>query len=561
MLTMVGLPLFYLELAFGQYASLGPITIWKASPLFKGVGYSMVVLTLIVSVYYNVIMAFTVRYLFASFTSTLPWATCSPSWPNCVDNRFEQSISVEIFHSEGQPYGIIYRLSLYRREVLGVRNGTTIENLGPIQWKLCLSLILAWIIVFLCIAKGIKSSGKVVYFTATFPYVMLFILFVRGVTLPGAGNGIAYYLKPDFHRMAHVTVWKEAAVQILYSLGPGFGTLLTMGSYNKFHNNCCKDAIIVSLINCGTSVFAGFVIFSVLGFMAHTHNVDVERVVDKGPELAFIAYPEALTMMPGAPFWAICFFFMLFLLGLDSQFASMECIVTGFVDEFPKLLRWKTRFSALMCTVLFLLGLPCVTGGGLLVIQLIDKYVTAFPLLFLTAMEAILLSWVYGYKRFADDIQTMIGTRPNYYWLACWTFLTPVILGVIITFSSVQYDGMHYKHYTYPPMAEAVAWLLVVLSLVAIPGWMIAKFWQHVGTCRNFCWLFRGPVAMAALNLRSLVEPTSDWGPALAENRLQQEHSGAPLPEDDSANILPEREAETIAGEVTSYATMGDSYI
>ena len=66
---------------------------------------------------------------------------------------------------------------------------------------------------------------------------------------------------------------------------------------------------------------------------------------------------------------------------------------------------------------------------------------------------------------------------------------------------------------------------------------------------------------MAALNLRSLVEPTSDWGPALAENRLQQEHSGASLPEDDSANILPEREAETIAGEVTSYATMGDSYI
>ena len=54
-----------------------------------------------------------------------------------------------------------FTVSLYRREVLGVRNGTTIENLGAIQWKLCLSLILAWIIVFLCIAKGIKSSGKV----------------------------------------------------------------------------------------------------------------------------------------------------------------------------------------------------------------------------------------------------------------------------------------------------------------------------------------------------------------------------------------------------------------
>ncbi|KAI0235333.1 Sodium- and chloride-dependent glycine transporter 1 [Lamellibrachia satsuma] len=293
MLAMVGLPLFYMELAFGQYASLGPITIWRVSPLFKGIGYSMVVLTLIVSIYYNVIMAFTIHYLFASFTSTLPWAACSATWTNCVDNRFNDTRNQSAFANPGDNSSAFTTPSMkgpaqvyWESDVLGMNNDTSIGNLGGIQWRLCLSLILAWIIVFLCIAKGIKSSGKVVYFTATFPYVMLFILFIRGVTLPGAGQGIVYYLRPDFHRMAHVTVWKDAAVQILYSLGPGFGTLLTMGSYNKFHNNCYKDAVIVSLINCGTSVFAGFVIFSVLGFMAHTHNVDVGRVVDSGESSA-----------------------------------------------------------------------------------------------------------------------------------------------------------------------------------------------------------------------------------------------------------------------------------
>ncbi len=60
-----------------------------------------------------------------------------------------------------------------------------LEELGGVQWKLLLCLLAAWIIVCLCLIRGIRSSGKVVYFTATFPYVILVILFFRAVTLPG----------------------------------------------------------------------------------------------------------------------------------------------------------------------------------------------------------------------------------------------------------------------------------------------------------------------------------------------------------------------------------------
>jgi solute carrier family 6 amino acid transporter-like protein 5/7/9/14 len=60
-----------------------------------------------------------------------------------------------------------------------------LEHMGAIQWKLALCLFAAWVIIFLCLIKGIKSSGKVVYFTATFPYVVLVILFFRAITLPG----------------------------------------------------------------------------------------------------------------------------------------------------------------------------------------------------------------------------------------------------------------------------------------------------------------------------------------------------------------------------------------
>ena len=78
---------------------------------------------------------------------------------------------------------------------------------------------------------------QIVYFTATFPYVLLTILLVRGVTLDGAADGIKYYVKPDFSRLGDGQVWVDALTQVLYSSGSGEGFLPTLGSYNKFHSN------------------------------------------------------------------------------------------------------------------------------------------------------------------------------------------------------------------------------------------------------------------------------------------------------------------------------------
>lgn len=92
----------------------------------------------------------------------------------------------------------------FHHGVLGITSG--IEEQGSIRWPIVLCLFLSWTIVCVCLIRGVKSMGKVVYFTALFPYVVLTTLLIRALTLPGAVNGIIFYLKPDWSRLASAAV-------------------------------------------------------------------------------------------------------------------------------------------------------------------------------------------------------------------------------------------------------------------------------------------------------------------------------------------------------------------
>jgi len=307
-----------------------------------------------------------------------------------------------------------------------------IENMGPIEWKLALSLFAAWVVIFCCLIKGIKSSGRVVYFTATFPYVVLVILFFRAITLPGAGQGINFYINPDLSRISSIEVWVAAAGQIFFSLSVAGGGLITLASYNKFHNNVVRDTMIVCFGNCLTSFFAGFAIFSVLGFLAYELDVPVEKVVQSGTGLAFVAYPDLVTRFPWAPFWAILFFSMLFTLGLDSQFAIVETILTGIMDFAPKLRPKKTIVVGIVCIIGFIAGLPLTTHGGGYLLDLLDYYAAVLPYLFIGCTELIIISYVYGIQNFLDDLYHICKFNPGLWGKAHFMSLYMTVSPVII---------------------------------------------------------------------------------------------------------------------------------
>ncbi|VDN11840.1 unnamed protein product [Dibothriocephalus latus] len=158
-------------------------------------------------------------------------------------------------------------------------------------------------------------------------------------------------------------MWTTAAVQIFYSTGPAWGGLITMSSYNKLNRKYNRDAVLLPIICGATSIYGGIAIFSVIGHMVHSMgSTDVAAVMQSGPGLAFCVYPEALAKLPGGSIWSVLFFTMLFSLGIDSQFSTLETMTSGFMDLFPTVLgRHKILFTLGTCVVLFLLGLILVT--------------------------------------------------------------------------------------------------------------------------------------------------------------------------------------------------------
>ncbi|XP_059507486.1 sodium- and chloride-dependent neutral and basic amino acid transporter B(0+)-like isoform X4 [Stegostoma tigrinum] len=461
MLTLAGIPMFFLETSFGQFTSLGPIAVWKAVPILQGVGITMVLSSIFAIISYACILTYSLYYLVASFQSPLPWADCFSWWgadeicsripkdPLCnftLDDGYFEIVNTTWLQKNNETCPNGSKISISHQspseqywDKVVLQRSSSMDETGRIVWYLALCLLLVRLTVGAALSKGIKSSGKVVYFTATFPYVALTILLIRGITLEGASNGIEFYIgsQSDFSKLADAEVWKDAAAQIFFSTAVSMGGLTALSSYNKFHNDCYTDTFIVCVANCATSVFAGFVIFSVLGHMAHVQDKPVSEVVQSGIGLAFVVYPEALAQLPLAPLWSILFFFMLLTLGLDSQFAD------------------------------------------------------------------------FGINRFIKDIEMMIGKRTWCFWLwwrMCWFFITPCLLAVIFFWSLATFAPPRYGAVEYPGWAIALGWCMTVFGIMWIPLVAILKIVQAEGSTLQ-------------QKISAACTSAPDWGPYLKQHR------------------------------------------
>ncbi|XP_010900342.1 sodium- and chloride-dependent betaine transporter [Esox lucius] len=485
--VLCGLPLFLLETSIGQYTQQGIVTSWRSlCPLAEGVGRAELLILIYDSIIYLVILAWTLFYLVFSFSSQLPWASCDNSWntDQCVDFTSPNQTAnwTTIINTTSAA------VEFWELRVLAISGG--IDEVGSVRWELMLCLLACWAVCYFCIWKGIRYSGKVVYFTATFPYLMLLVLLVRGLTLPGAWEGVQYYLYPDPIRLADPQVWMEAGTQVFFSYCVGRGSQTVLGSFNKYNNNCYKDSFWLCLLNGCTSFVAGFAVFSVLGFMAHNQGVSVAMVAESGPGLAFIAFPQAAAMMPLPQLWTVCFFVMLLLLGIDTQFVIMEGVITSFTDLFPVTLRrprYREAFVLFFCLCCFLLQLSLITEGGIFVFQLIDYYgCSGACVLFVAVFESLAVGWIFGADQMENAIKDMTSQKPCILFRLCWRYLTPLVsLGSFIL-HMVDYKPLKFNHwYVYPDWAYELGWTMALSSILLVPLWGIGRICLGTGSLKQ----------------------------------------------------------------------------
>ncbi|XP_062301994.1 sodium-dependent neutral amino acid transporter B(0)AT1-like [Osmerus eperlanus] len=538
LLVLEGIPLLHLEFAIGQRLRKGSVGVWSSiNPYLTGVGIASLLVSFLVGMYYNTIMAWIMWYLFNSFQSPLPWSQC-PRNANKTGlvSECERSTTVDYF---------------WYRETLNT--STAIDESGGLQWWMVLALVSAWTLLYVCCIRGIETTGKAVYITSTLPYLVLTIFLIRGLTLKGSTSGIIFLFTPDVDELMNPSTWLDAGAQVFYSFSLAFGGLISFSSYNSIHNNCEQDAIIISVINGATSVYSATVIYSIIGFratekyddcmegniLALTNAFDLAEnniTVDsydtslallnatspdiiqglglsfcelqtflsqgvEGTGLAFIVFTEAITKMPVSPLWAILFFVMLFCLGLSTMFGNIEGVVVPLQDLniLPK--TWpKEIFTGLTCAISFAVGLIFAQGSGNYWLALFDSFAGSIPLLVIAFCEMVSVIYIYGVDRFNEDIEFMIGHKPNLFWQVTWRVVSPLIMLVIFIFYLVTQISKTLTYLVwdqeaaefptlvprpFPDWIYVIIFILAGIPALAIPGVALFKLIQNCFCKKN----------------------------------------------------------------------------
>lgn len=355
--------------------------------------------------------------------------------------------------------------------------------------KLVLGAVFTWVIIFLIIFKGVKNVGRVVMLTVPLPVILLLIILLRGVTLPGAAEGLLYYLKPNWTLLQDPKIWLEAYGQVFFSLSLGFGILIAYASYMPEESDVTNSALITSFGNCATSFVAGLAVFSVLGYLAYVRGgVPVEDVVAGGPGLVFVTYPIALAKMPMGQ-WAIgiisfLFFICLVSLGIDSAFSLVEGIVTGFRDKMKKI--GKPTLTGIFCVIGCLGSIFICTRSGLMWLDILDRWMSNYGLALVGLLECIAVGYFFNIEELKDYINKHSEIEVHNWFNAFVKFITPAILVILLGRQFFQDISGSYGGYDQivPHAIHVGGWgvffSILLLALIFGKSWKIVT-WVGIG--------------------------------------------------------------------------------
>jgi len=264
-------------------------------------------------------------------------------------------------------------------------------------------------------------------------------------------------------------VWIAAYGQIFFSLSLGFGIMIAYSSYLARDANIFKNSLIVGFANSSYEVFAGFGVFSVLGYMATQQGKEINEVVESGIGLAFVAYPKAISMLPHGRAFGFLFFLLLIIAGISSSISIIEAFTSAMLDKFSVSRR---KVITCICVIGFFGSLLFTTNVGLFWLDIVDHFLNQYGLITVGIVEALVVGWLYRTNLLKAHIVANLGlsgTRHKVFnyivlqlWMYCIRFVTPVALGIAIIHSLIGEFATPYAGYPISGvLILGVGWLLV----------------------------------------------------------------------------------------------------
>jgi NSS family neurotransmitter:Na+ symporter len=415
-----GIPLLILEFSIGHWArGTPPQAFRKKGKKWEWAGWITVLMPFLVAIYYVVVMAWCFSYMVYSLD--LRWGS----------------------HAEG-----------FFTNFLGDTGNPLI--IGGISIPILLGLLAVWICIFLILYKGVKRIGKIVALTVPIPTILLIILTIRGLTLPGAMEGISYYLTPNFSKLGDVNVWLAAYAQVFFSFSLAQGIMITYASFLKKKSDLTNNAFIVALADAGTAFLAGFAVFSVVGYLTVSQGIGIGELAMVGPGLTFVTYPTAISLLPfAAAIFGMFFFIALLTFGIDSAFSMIEPISASANEK------WKiskARATGIMCILGFFFSLIFITGAGVHLLEIVDHFITNFGLVTIGLLECIIFGWMFRLSKLREHANETSDIMLGRWWDILIKYAIPLILIILLIMAVIN-------NVTNNPYPSYPGWLVVLFGL------------------------------------------------------------------------------------------------
>lgn len=432
MLT-AGIPFMIMEFGLGHKTRhAAPAALASLNRRFEWLGWFQVLMAAVIAIYYVAVISWAISYLYFAF---------GQAWGDDPNNFFFT-------------------------EYLGLQKDSSPSNLGSVQWHIAVPLAIAWFTTFTATFFGIKSGiERINKVLMPALFIMILLLIIRVLSLDGSMNGINWMFKPDFSKITDPKVWSAAYGQIFFTLSVGFAIMIGYSSYLPKKSDINNNAFMTVLINCGFSILAGIVIFGALGFMAQNQGKELTDVVSSGVGLAFVTIPAAINEMPTPWLFGPVFFLALVFAGISSHISITEACTSSLMDK----LGWSRHKAAVIfCGSGFLISGLFVTNGGLLLLDLIDHFLTHIALLASCFLELILVAWLFKMSELHKHINKVSEFSIGHWWTICIKFISPAILAILVLMNIRHELAENYSGYADNEIIYLGWGMVAILLLMAI---------------------------------------------------------------------------------------------